>query len=107
MEKGLNKDTDNSQQPNGDYKFAENVRRAVIHNTPFNGEIGIVTLPVKVLFEWSDKIIVDNDSETGEVLKYTTGYIMKIMPETIAYNKQDIIHFSSAVPDNKIPTSNG
>jgi len=97
---GIQKDADNTDQP-GDYEWAASFRRAVIHNAPFNGEIGIVTLPIKVLFEWSDKIVADFDEDTGAVLEYTSGFIMKIAPEEVVYKGQDIIHHSSVMIEKK------
>jgi hypothetical protein len=40
-----------------------------------------VNLPVQVVFEWSDKIVADYDSETDTILEYTSGYVMKVLPE--------------------------
>jgi len=34
-----------------------------------------------VVFEWSDKIVADYDSETDTILEYTSGYVMKVLPE--------------------------
>lgn len=45
------------------------------------GDLRIVNLPVKVIFEWSDKIVADYDSETDTILEYTSGYVMKVLPE--------------------------
>lgn len=45
-----------------------------------SGDIRIVNLPVKVVFEWSDKIVADYDSETDTVLEYTSGYVMEVLP---------------------------
>lgn len=45
-----------------------------------NGDIRIVNLPVQVVFEWSDKIVADYDSETDTVLEYMSGYVMKVLP---------------------------
>lgn len=46
-----------------------------------DGDLRIVALPVKVLFEWSDRIIADYDPETDTVLEYTSGYVMNVLPE--------------------------
>lgn len=46
-----------------------------------DGDIRVVNLPVKVLFEWSDQIVADYDKETDTVLEYTSGYLMKVLPE--------------------------
>ena len=44
-----------------------------------HGDIRIVNLPVQAVFVWSDKIIADFDSETGEVLEYTSGFVMEVL----------------------------
>ena len=49
------------------------------HNVVGSGDIRIVNLPVQVVFEWSDKIVADYDSETDTVLEYTSGYVMKVL----------------------------
>jgi len=46
-----------------------------------DGDLRIVNLPVQVVFEWSDKIVADYDSETDTILEYTSGYVMKVLPE--------------------------
>ena len=50
-------------------------------NVVGSGDIRIVNLPVQVVFEWSDKIVADYDSETDTVLEYTSGYVMKVLPK--------------------------
>jgi hypothetical protein len=45
-----------------------------------DGDIRIVSLPVKVIIKWSDQIVADYDSETKEVLEYTEGFIMEVLP---------------------------
>lgn len=47
---------------------------------PVNGEVAIVDIPVKVLFQWSDKIIIDHDEETGEI-EYGEGFVMTVLPD--------------------------
>jgi hypothetical protein len=61
-----------------------------ITNAPIaNGDIRIVELPMEVLFEWSDKIVADYDSETDTVLEYTSGWVMHILrPQKHIYNNQ-------------------
>lgn len=46
-----------------------------------DGDVRIVNLTVKVIFEFSDKIIADYDCEKNIVLEYKSGYIMKVLPE--------------------------
>jgi hypothetical protein len=56
------------------------------------GDLREVNLNVKVLFEWSDNIITDYNSETGEILEYTSGYIMKIIPnQEFFYNGEHTV----------------
>ncbi|MBN2776822.1 MAG: hypothetical protein JXR36_04225 [Bacteroidales bacterium] len=50
------------------------------HDVVSSGDLRIVNLPVEVIFEWSDKIIVNYDSETDTVLDYTSGYVMRVLP---------------------------
>lgn len=46
-----------------------------------NGDMREVTLPVKVICEWSDEIIAEYDYENDVVLEYTSGYVMKVLPD--------------------------
>ena len=72
---------------NTDFKFneMESQSRGVS-----DGDVRIVKLPVKVFFEWSDKIISDHDSETDTVLEYESGFVMRIIPDqAFIYNGQD------------------
>ena len=46
-----------------------------------DGDLRIANLPVKVIFEWSNKIVADYDSETNTVLEHTSGYVMKVLPD--------------------------
>lgn len=58
---------------------------------PVAGEIGIVNLPVKVLFVWSDKIVEDVD-ENNNPVSYTSGYVMKVAnDQEFVYNGEDKI----------------
>lgn len=61
-----------------------------------NNDLRIVNLSVKVIFEWSDKIVADYDSETDTVLEYISGYIMKVLPEqSFVYNNEKSIFVAS------------
>lgn len=63
-----------------------------------SGDIRIVNLPVKVLFEWSDKIVADYDSETDTVLEYTSGYVMKVMPnQQFVYRGEETTFIAQAM----------
>ena len=62
------------------YEFKQQVPQFQQHNIVSNGDIRTVNLPVQVLFEWSDKIVSGYDNETDTVLEYSSGYIMKLMP---------------------------
>ena len=46
-----------------------------------DGDLIIVNLPVRAIFELSDKIVADYDSETNTVLEHTSGYVMKVLPD--------------------------
>lgn len=84
------------------YKF-ELMRQRLGHKSPVHGDMGIINVPVKVIFEWSDKIIADYDSETDTVLEYKEGYIMKVINnQEYVYENQDIIPIGHAyINDNK------
>jgi hypothetical protein len=59
-------------------------------------DLRIVNLPVKVIFEWSDKIVADYDSETDTILEYTSGYVMKVLPEqSFVYKDEESIFIAS------------
>jgi len=61
-----------------------------------DGDLRIVNLPVKVIFEWSDKIISDYDSETDTILEYTSGYVMKVLPEqSFVYKEEESTFIAS------------
>lgn len=62
-----------------------------------DGDIRIVNLPVKVIFEWSDEIVSDYDKETGHI-DYTSGYIMKVLPEQgFVYENQDTNYLGNLI----------
>lgn len=51
-----------------------------------HGDVRIVTIPVKALFVWSDKIVTDWD-EDGRALDFTSGYIIKVLNDQTAIYK--------------------
>lgn len=56
---------------------------------PVPGELATVELPVRVVFEWSDKIVADYDAETGYT-EYKSGFIMKPLDgQTFVYKGED------------------
>lgn len=62
-----------------------------------NGDIRVVDLPVNVFFEWSDKIIAEYDHETNEVIKYTSGWVMKVIPgQEFVYKNQPTVYLGQA-----------
>lgn len=62
-----------------------------------SGDIRIVNIPVKVLFEYSDKIVADFDSETNTVLEYKSGYLMKVFnDQTIVYKGEESVFLAHA-----------
>ena len=59
-----------------------------IDGPPVEGEIAIVELPVKVIFEWSDKIVADVD-EFDNPVEFKSGYIMRIIGnQSFVYNNE-------------------
>jgi len=57
-----------------------------------NGDIRIVSLPVKVRVKWSEQIVADYDSETKEVLEYTEGFIMEVLPgQRFVYDEEPTV----------------
>lgn len=62
-----------------------------------DGDIRLVNLPVKVVCQWSDKIVDDVDDE-GNILSYKSGIIMKpLYYEDHVYSNQETIHLGSIV----------
>lgn len=83
-----------------DYKF--HIQKTINHDTISNGDIRVVSVPVKVLFEWSDKIVSDYDSETDTVIEYKSGFIMKIIPgQEFVFNDEPTIFMASALITNQ------
>ncbi len=65
-----------------------------------DGDLRIVNLPVKVFFEWSDKIVADYDSETDTVLEYTSGYVMKVLPkQSFVYKDEESTLIASSIKE--------
>ena len=57
----------------------------------YDGDLGVANLPVKVIFQWSDKIVDEYDAET-KTTKYKSGYIMKVLPDqSFVYQNQEYI----------------
>lgn len=63
-----------------------------------HGDIRRVKLEVEVLFKRSDRIVTDQDSETGEVLEHTTGYIMEVLPNQSFIHKEEDTIFIASTP---------
>ncbi len=55
-----------------------------------DGDLRRLTLEVDCIFHWSDKIVADAD-EDGNVLEYTSGYIMTVVTDKIVYKDQPSI----------------
>lgn len=70
----MNQDTEGTE-------FKWEIPQSPENNKVQDGDLRIVNLPVKVVFEWSDKIVDDYDSETDTILEYKSGYIMKVLPD--------------------------
>lgn len=67
-----------------------------------DGDVRIVNLPVKVVFEWSDKIIADYDQETDTVLEYTSGYVMKVLADqSFVYKDEESIFIASSFSEKR------
>jgi len=67
------------------------------HHAVKVGDIAIVSLPVKVLFEWSNEIIDDYDDETNTITEYKSGYIMKVFPnQKFIYKDNPIIYLGQS-----------
>jgi hypothetical protein len=67
-----------------EFKWA--TRNTPVLGEPRTGEIAEVTIPVKVIFEWSDKIVADVD-EFNNPVEFRSGYIMKILPDQVLVYK--------------------
>ena len=79
-------------------EFKREVPQLQQHNVVGSGDIRIVNLPVQVLFEWSDKIVADYDSETDTVLEYTSGYVMKVIPnQQFVHKGEETIFIAQAL----------
>ena len=73
-------------------EFEWSKRERPIDPNPRQGDYAIVNLPVKVWFDWSDKIVVDYDEDTGET-EYASGYVMRVMDrQSFVYIGQERIH---------------
>lgn len=70
--------------------FKWNELKDHIQGNPVEGEIAIVNLPVKVYFEWSDKIVEDVD-EFNNPVEFREGLVMKVMPQSFAYKGESRI----------------
>jgi len=67
------------------------------HSVVGSGDIRVVNLPVRVVFEWSDEIVADYDEETGYT-EYTSGYVMKVLPDQkFVYKGEDSIFIAQAM----------
>lgn len=73
---------------NKEFKWAE--QEVKKQGNPVEGEIAIVNLPVKVYFEWSDKIVEDVD-EFNNPVEFREGFIMKVIPQSFAYKGESRI----------------
>lgn len=65
-------------------------------HTPISeGDLRIVEIPVKVLFEWSDKIVVDHDYPESDWVEYGSGWVMKVLEQSVVYNNQEALPLAS------------
>lgn len=64
-----------------------------------NGDVRIVTLPVKVVFKWQEEAM---RYENGDVIKTESGYIMHVLPnQSFAYNGQLSVFIAQTLIKNK------
>jgi DNA-binding XRE family transcriptional regulator len=69
-------------------------------NTPKHGESGIVMLPVKVIFEHSDKIVTALDKD-GKSLYYRSGLLCIVMnDQAFEYKNQPVLPIAQPYPEN-------
>jgi hypothetical protein len=86
------------------YKFFEEPKKQE-NLPPIAGELAIVNLPVKVLMEWSDKILVDEDYDNdGNPIpgsqRYRSGFLMKVLPNQVwVYNNEKRITYAQSMPE--------
>jgi hypothetical protein len=66
--------------------------------SPREGEMGIVNLYVHVVFEWSDSIVADVD-EFDNPIEYKSGWLMKVLPETMVYNGEKFISVAQTMKE--------
>tara|TARA_R110000772_G_scaffold268686_3_gene397512 strand:+ start:2163 stop:2519 length:357 start_codon:yes stop_codon:yes gene_type:complete len=67
-----------------------------------DNDLGIVSLPVKVVFEWSDEIVAEYDFEKEEVVEFTSGYIMKVIDnQSFVYNNEETTFVGSLFKNKK------
>lgn len=50
------------------------------HKEPREGEVAEITIPVKVIFNWSNKIVEQVD-EHDNPTEYSSGWMMSVMPQ--------------------------
>lgn len=64
------------------------------------GDLRRVYLPVEVLIEWSDKIIADYDIETDTILEYTSGFVMRVLPnQTFPHQGEKTAFIANTTPE--------
>jgi hypothetical protein len=66
-----------------------------------SGDIREVNLVVKVIFEWSNKIIDEYDDATDTVISYKSGFIMKVLPNQEFKYRHENTRFIGAAYSNK------
>lgn len=62
-----------------DFKFKWE-EKSLTPTEPSHGDLCVATIPVKVIFEFSDKIVADVD-EYNNPVEYKSGYIMRVLPD--------------------------
>jgi hypothetical protein len=78
-----------------DWKIPKGVEKPVA-----DGDLREVLLPVKTVFEWSDKIVKEYDYENDKVLEYTSGFVMKVVPDQeFIYNNEKSVFLASTIKE--------
>jgi hypothetical protein len=87
------------------YKFHEEQFRNTPPPPPIAGELALVTLPVQVVMEWSDKILVDEDyDDDGNPIpgsqQYRSGFVMNVLPnQKVVFKDQKRVIIGQTMPE--------
>lgn len=88
-------------------EFGWEVPKHIPKTEPEHGDLRVLKLPVKVIFEWSDKIVSQVDEENNPV-EYTSGYIMKVLGgETFVYKGEESQYIASTMQESNCKVYDG